>query len=232
MTSTLHHKAPGSGEPPGPWHRWSGIATVLGTVIGGLGLIVALLAWLLPRQNDPAPTPTTTTPATATQATATQAGTTSATTPAAPAVFLDAGSVAVEAGKDRLVDMPRAIRGKNDYASHSLIISCPSNQTGDQTSDVTFVLNGHYVQFDAEVHPYYPPGADQQSVTYVTARTGVRQKDTSLTTTDVARQANATSTAAKPLTATVDKAEKLTLRVQCADPGGTIVLTNARLTPA
>ena len=34
------------------------------------------------------------------------------------------------------------------------------------------------------------------------------------------------------VTATIDNAERLILRVECGNPAGTVVLTDARLTPA
>jgi hypothetical protein len=227
VTSTLHRKSTGSGEPPGPWHRWAGIATVLGTVIGGLGLIVALLAWLVPRQDKPAPSPT------AAQTNGSAQRTTAASTPApaSSAVFLDAGDFRPESGVDHLTGLPRPIKDKDGYRDHPLAIRCPSNQAGNLSSDVTFLLRGRYLQFDATVHPYYPAGADQQSVTYVTVLTDTRQVDNTLTTDEVASETHAAPNAPKPVSAAVDKAEKVTLRVRCEDPAGTIVLTGARVTP-
>lgn len=222
MTSTLPHQTTGPGEPPGPWSRWSGIATVLGTVIGGLGLVVALLAWLLPRSAPDQPSPQ-----------ATSAGKPShgspaaASGPAASPVLLD---FAPEAGGDRLTEVPRPIRGRDGYASHPLAIHCPTNQTGDQSADVTFPLRGKYVQFDATVHPYYPAGVDQQSVTYVTVLTDTREVDNTLTTNEVTSQTHATPAAPKPVSAAVDRAEKLTIRVRCEDPSGTVILTDPRVT--
>ena len=151
--------------------------------------------------------------------------------PAAPA-YLDGAGFAPEAGADRLVEVPRAIRGQAAYSAHPIAVKCPSNETGHDRSEVTYSLLGHYVQFDATVRPYYPSGSDQQSVTYVTATIGLRQKDGTLVTTDAGDQKRATQTAPGALTAAIDGAEKLTIRVQCDDPGGTIILTDARLTPA
>ncbi|GAA2660152.1 hypothetical protein [Paractinoplanes durhamensis] len=229
MTSTLHQKSTDPGDPPSRWHRWSGVATVLGTVIGGLSLVIAVLAWLIPRQSNPSPAPG------PTQVTAKPVATgttpTSGPTVAEAGVFLDAdGFLPPEAGGDRLVEVPRQIRGKDGYASHPLAIRCPSNQTGDQSSDVTFLVRGRYVQFDATVRPYYPAGADQQSVTHVTLLTDTRERDNTLTTTEVTTQTRATPTAPKALSAAIDRAEKLTLRVRCEDPAGTIVLTDSRVT--
>ena len=85
----------------------------------------------------------------------------------------------------------RAIRGTAGYTGHPMAIRCPSNQTGDPVSDVTFLFRGRYVQFDAAVHPYYPDGSDQQSATYVTALTTTRQRDGTLTTTEAGSQKRA-----------------------------------------
>jgi len=224
VTSTLPHQTTGPGEPPGPWSRWSGIATVLGTVIGGLGLVVALLAWLLPRSAPDQPS---------TQATSTakpsHGSPAAASGPAASPVLLD---FAPEAGGDRLTEVPRPIRGRDGYASHPLAIHCPTNQTGDQSADVTFPLRGKYVQFDATVHPYYPPGADQRSATHVTATAGTRQRDGSLTTEVAGTQFSASPDAPGPITAPLEESDQLILAVECDDPGGSVVLTGARLTPA
>jgi hypothetical protein len=213
------------------WQSWdTGVrATVIGTVAGVLSLLVAVIAWRWPQSppensvaGPPSSVATTTNPAATTGPPAT----------AAPAAvdFLDA--VTVEAGGGNLVAVPRQVRGTPGFAGHVMAISCPSNQTGDQVHDVTFPIMGHYQQFDAEIHPYYPSGADPRSVTYVTAMIGIRQTDQTLRTTAAGAQKNATMATASSLTAAIDNAEKLTVRVECADPKGTIILTNARLTPA
>jgi hypothetical protein len=219
VTPSLQNEAPDSGAA----HRW----TVLGTVIGFLALVVAVLAWLLPQSATPDAGPTTTP-----KAAPTVAPTTALNAPAGTAsvVYLDGGSFTPEAGADRLTTVPRAVRGQAGYASHPMAVRCPSNQTGDQASDVTFPLRGRYVQFDATVRPYYPPGGDQRSVTYVTALVGVRDNDGTLRVTEAGSQKRAGPAAPAPLTVAVDSAEKLTLRVQCDSPGGTIMLTDARLT--
>lgn len=231
MTPSLARRPSRGRGPFSAWHRWDGIAraTVLGTVFGGLGLVVAVLTWQLPKQTGSPPVATPTTVA----ATATTAGAPSATSPsAAAAAYLDGAGFPPEAGADRLVEVPRAVRAQAAFAAHPIAIKCPSNQTGDDHTDVTYSLREHYVQFDATVHPYYPPGADQRSVTYVTAMIGTRDTDGTLITTVAGDQKRAAPTAPAALTAAVDGAEKLTIRVQCDDPGGTIVLTDARLTPA
>lgn len=207
------------------WQSWdTGVrATVIGTVAGVLSLLVAVVAWRWPQsppENSVAGPPSS-------GATTTHAATTATRPPTVD--FLDA--VTVEAGGTYLVAVPRQVRGTAGFTGHVMAISCPSNQTGDQVHDVTFPIMGHYQQFDAEIHPYYPSGADPRSVTYVTAMIGIRQTDRTLRTTAVGAQKSATMTAALPLKAVIDNAEKLTVRVECADPNGTIILTDARLTP-
>lgn len=230
--------------PLSAWRRWDGVAraTVLGTVFAGLGLVLAVLTWQLPKQTGPqlATTPATgaatggTATGAATGGTVTGAATTSVapSSPPAGTAYLDDGDFQPEAGGDRLTQVPRAISGQAAFSAHPIAIKCPSNNTGDDRSEVTYSLLGHYVQFDATVRPYYPPGVDQRSVTYVTATIGVRQTDGTLTTTDAGVQKRATPNAPGALTASVEGAEKLIVRVQCQYPGGTIILTDARLTPA
>jgi len=209
-------------------HRWTNHATVLGTVIGGLSLVVALLAWLWPQQSDHDDNPDAHQPSTV--GTASAATTSTAAVPAAE--FLDAGGLAAEEGSGRITALPRAIKGDAGYAGHPIAIRCPSNQAGDQVSDVTYPLRGRYAQFDATVHPYYPPHADQGSATYVTVLTAVRENDDTLTTSEAGSQKRASPAAPLALSAPVDHAEKLTIRVQCGDPDGMVVLTGARVTPA
>lgn len=209
--------------------RWdAGIrAGVISAVAAVLALIVALLAWLWPQQpgdeDKSAPAASgATSPTPAAPTTAKPAG----------AVFLNSTAFPPESGAADLVPVPRAIRGKAGWTGNEIAIRCPTNQTGDQTSEVTYLLRGRYAQFDVTVHPYYPDGADQQAVTYVTAVAAVRTSDGGLDTTVAGTQKTATYATAADLSAPVDGAEKLTVRVECADPNGTVVLTGARLTPA
>jgi hypothetical protein len=218
----------------GLWRRWTAVewATIIGTIMTVIGLVVAVAAWQLPTSPDssgtddragaPGSTPAAPPPATATAA-----------RPGKPvggaAEFLDTGFPA-ESGGANLVPLPRAIRADATYQPHAIGITCPSNQTGDQDHAVTFLLRGRYVQFDAAVHPYYPPGADARSATYVTVQTGVRESDGELRITEAGSQKTAAVDSPQPLTAMIDNAEKITLTVRCADPNGTVVLTDARLT--
>jgi hypothetical protein len=63
----------------------------------------------------------------------------------------------------------------------------------------------------------------------VTALIGVRQADGGLDTLPAGEQKRASPGAPATLSAAVDNAEKLTLRIQCGNPNGTVILTGARL---
>ncbi|KUL22022.1 hypothetical protein ADL15_49485 [Actinoplanes awajinensis subsp. mycoplanecinus] len=206
-------------------------------VAGVLSAVVAVAAWQWPKSPapDPAPAPTagaaTTAGGATTAAPATTTGGAAPATAAGPtAVYLD--TLTVEAGKANLVAVPRAIRDKPEFADHPIAVSCPSNQPGDQARDVTWRLGGHYLDFRAEVRPYYPAGTDTGGATYVFAVAGTRQKDGTLSTTEAGRQQTASVTSPKPLTGAVEGVEQLTIRVQCGNPKGVVVLTAATVTPS
>jgi hypothetical protein len=213
----------------GGWRGWdAGVrATIIGTVAGVLSLAIAFAAWQWPRSPDSQPKDG---PTTVSGANPPIGSAAAAPGGSAAVEYLDGGAFPAESGGANLVSLPRAIRDDGTYKPHAVAITCPSNETGDQVHDVTYPVQGRYVQFDADVHPYYPPGADARSATYVSVLKGVRQRDGDLRITEVGAQKQATAAQPAPLTAAVDDAEKITLRVQCADPNGTVVLTNARLT--
>ncbi|GAA0795102.1 hypothetical protein [Spirilliplanes yamanashiensis] len=206
-------------------------ATVVGTVAGVLSLGVAVAAWQWPRSPGPEPQASATAPepTTGPQHVPPTGGPTGGGTPA-PVEYL--AGTAPESGAAHLVPLPRAVRADAAYARRALVIGCPSNETGDQERSVTFALRGRYARFDAQVHPYYPPGADARSVTFVTVFAGVRDRDATLTTAEAGAQKRAAPGSPLPVAADVEGAETVTLRVQCDDPGGVVALTDARVTPA
>jgi hypothetical protein len=225
--------------PHGPRRRRLDHLGLISAIAGILGVLIAVAAWWWPQapsgsdhgaDGTSGTTPQITTSTTGAATTA-PAGAGAATGgPAAD--HLDSDGISAESGGSYLVSLPRAVRAKAGWSQHPIAIACPSNQTGDEAHDVTYVLHGHYVQFDATVRPWLPPGTDTRAGTWVTVLSGVTQTDGQLVTTEVGRQQQATMSGPKPVSATIDKAEKLTLRVQCSDPNGIVVLSDARLTPA
>ncbi|AGL17956.1 hypothetical protein [Actinoplanes sp. N902-109] len=210
-------------------------ATVLGTIAGVLSLVVAVAAWQWPRAAPDKPAAGA---AAGPAATAGAAPRSSAPPPAsapasaagAAARYLD--TVPAESGGSHLVSVPRQARSAAGPEQHPVALTCPSNQTGDQEHSVTYLLQGRYAELRAQVRPYYPQSSDQQSATYVTALIGIRGRDGELTISEAGRQLQATPGRPQQLTAALDGAEKLTLRVQCGDPTGTVILTDARLLSA
>ena len=76
---------------------------------------------------------------------------------------------------------------------------------------------------------------DPYTLSGITAPAGCKVcvgDDGSLDFTEAGNQKRANATDPAALTATVDNAEKLILRVECGNPAGSVVLTDARLTPA
>lgn len=208
--------------------RFNSRLTAAASIATVLALAVALGAWLWPRSPAGSGAPVTPHPS--------STGTTVAGLPSAPGTpvpeYLSGSGFPAEEGGALLVSVPRAVRDDPAYASHPVAIKCPDNRPGNATSEVTYELHGRYLRFDATVHPYYPPTADTRSVTWVTAMVDIAQRDGTYQRTEAGRQREATMAAPAALSADVENAEKLTLSVQCADPNGTIVLTDARLTGA
>ena len=140
---------PGS-SPPSTRKRWdAGIrAGVISAVIGFLALVVAVFAWLWPQQPGGTPAATGggpgTGPGTVTTPGAATEPVESAESVAGPpaATYLDSAGFPPEAGGSDVVEVPRLIRGRAGYSSHPVAIRCPTNQTGDQTSEVTYLLRG------------------------------------------------------------------------------------------
>jgi hypothetical protein len=226
--------SPSTTGTPAKRRRFDRLA-LIGTIAGVLSVIIAAGAWWWPQSPSSGAGGTAAGPpvASAAAATTAPAGTSRTSGPAAVQVpaYLDTWGIAAESGLDYLVPLPRAVKDQAGYTSHPIAISCPSNQAGDQAHDVTYVLRGRFYQFDAEVHPWYPPGPDSGSATYVTVIGAINQTDGQLVTKEAGSQKTAFLNAPKPISAVIDGAEKLTLHVQCGNPNGVIVLTNARLTP-
>ncbi|MFC7528786.1 hypothetical protein [Actinoplanes sp. GCM10030250] len=216
-----------SSTPPAPRPKRDMVA-LISTVAAVVGVVVAVLAWRWPEappseQDQKAVTAPTTTGGTATSPA--PAGGTPAPSAAA---YLDA--LPVKGGS--LAEVPRKIRDQADYRSHPIAVACPSNQIGDKATEVTWQLDRNYVEFHADVRPYYPAAGEQRAVTYVTALKGVRQRDTTDKFEEMGSQKTARPGGSAPISADLDGGDTLTLKIECQYPGGFVILTDARLVPA
>jgi hypothetical protein len=209
--------------------RFQSRLTTMASIATVLALVVAVAAWWWPQSPEDGNGASGGRPGTGTTSTA--APTVTSTEPGSPAAeFLAGPGFPAEAGGALLVSVPRAVRDEAAFSSHPVAISCPDNQTGNQASEVTYLLRARYLRFDATVHPYYPPDADIRAASYVFAFVDVRQRDGTLRREERGRQQRAATGAPADLTADVENAEKLIISVQCADPNGVVVLTDARVT--
>jgi hypothetical protein len=199
---------------------WLGVITLVVTSA------IALGAWFLPQ--DPEPRETRRGNAAA------AAPTSPESTPTTPAVASGNQKVTYladlspQSGGANLAAMPRVLKEKAGY-ERPIVVQCPTNQSDDKVRTVTYLLRGRYLDFTAAVRPYYT--AERDAHTYVTAVSGVKERDGTLTLQTAGVQFGATMDAPAPLTATVDGAEELTIKVQCESPQGVVVLTDASLTP-
>ena len=154
--------------------------------------------------------------------------TTAPPTPGNPEVTYLA-DLSPQSGGGNLAALPRALRGKAGY-DRPIVVQCPTNQSDDKVRTVTYLLRGGYLDFAATVRPYYTGEPDAR--TYVTAISGVKERDGTLTRRTVGTQFGATMAAPGQIAAAVDDAEELTIQVQCESPYGVVVLADASLTPA
>jgi hypothetical protein len=203
---------------------WLGAVTLVATSA------IAIGAWWWPQDAEPAGSGTERTGAFTTPGPDPAAP---ATTTAAPAAgnpkttyLADLGP---QSGGANLATLPRALKGKAGY-DRPIVVQCPTNQSDDKMRTVTYPLRGRYLDFAATVRPYYAGEPDTR--TYVTAVSGVKERDGTLTRRTAGTQFGATMAVPAPIAAAVDGAEELTIQVQCESPEGVVVLTNASLTPA
>ncbi|MBN1170878.1 MAG: hypothetical protein JXA67_01785 [Micromonosporaceae bacterium] len=199
----------------------------VGAIAAVVGALVGVLAWQFPHAaDDDAPVASATTP----QSSATLA---SGLPPASGQVARTPVPVylaaqAPQAGGANLVQLPRPLASQSGY-DQAVVISCPSNQTSDQVREVTYQLRGRYLDFSANVQPYF--AAQQDARTDITALASYRERDGTLTRKEQGRQPAATMAVPLPLHASVDGADELTLQVRCENPEGMVVLVAAQVTP-
>lgn len=141
------------------------------------------------------------------------------------AIHLD--TLEVLGGKANLVDLPRTLRGQPGY-QRPITITCPRNTSADKYREVTYPLLGRYVDLTTTVRAYLPD--DSQAMAYVSVITSTKQADDTVNRLDRGGKATKPGTPVQ-LSVDVEKADELTVRVQCESPTGLIVLTETLLTP-
>lgn len=208
----------------------------IGVAVAVIGVIVALAAWLFPFQAmnggdgspDQAGTPAGQSPSPAPNAADVVGATTQApggsAAPAPAAIHLT--GLTPLAGRENIVELPRDLRGRPGY-EHAVVVSCPSNQSDDKVRTVTYQLRGRYLDFAGTVQPHF--GTDREAPARVRAMAGYRERDDTMTREVRGSQFNASMAATAPLEADVERAEELTLQVECGHPDGVVILTDARL---
>lgn len=204
-------------------------AEKLGLWLAGVTLVVssaiAVGAWQWPRDQEGAPPRWTGAPATSEPAPSPSA-TTAPVDAVSTSTYL--ADLSPRSGGDNLAALPRALKGTAGY-DHPVVVRCPTNQSDDKVRTVSYLLRGRYLDFSATVRPYYTGEPDSR--THVTAVSGVKERDDTLTRRTAGTQFTATMAAPAPIVAAVDGAEELTIHVECESPEGFVVLVDAALSP-
>lgn len=220
---------------PVSWWRSLRVGERWTVTVALIGVVVALGAWWFPQSPDSADdagraSRTTTvkpSPQGSPVGDGPPTGAADPTATAADVTLLDTQSP--ESGAANLTELPRALAGEPGY-DHPIVVTCPSNQTGDLVREVTYLMRGRYLDFAAEVRPYFDNVKDARAEVAVIAVE--KQRDDSLTRRETGRESTTMTAAPAPLTAEVDGAEQLTLQIRCEDPHGVVALVAARLTRA
>lgn len=222
----------GGGRPSG-WRGWNVAerAGVVGAVAAVVSVVIALVALPGMGEDDraadgrrPDPARSTGTP---TGPQPTPSGDRSGSP--APVTGTRLADLVPQSGRPNLVALPRQVAGDPAFAG-AVVIRCPSNQSDDRERDVTYSLRGRYLDFTATVRPYFP--TDDKSRAGAFAVVGTPELDGSVTTRVGGGREGATVSGPLRLTASVERAVTLTLRVTCDEPDGVVALVDARLTAA
>jgi hypothetical protein len=110
----------------------------------------------------------------------------------------------------------------------SVAIACPSNQTGDQSSEVTYETRGRYRDLETTLHPYYEPRDDILMSLEVFPDLPDHAPDTTAGRAPDTVQLRV-GQEERPVSFRIDDAYYLRLRVRCEKPGGYLILGGALL---
>ncbi|AGZ44423.1 hypothetical protein [Actinoplanes friuliensis] len=165
----------------------------------------------------------------------------SATAPAAPAVATPAVTSAGPAppaagvtgdlltGVERIAGTAGELPDTLDPASYpdALVVECPSNQTGDQSRELKYNVDGRYRTFTADVSGWAEAKRPDDVQLRISA--GTRQIDDTVITEELTAWTGRTNTPGGPITARIKGATELSLVVGCHKPGGVVIISNPRL---
>jgi hypothetical protein len=191
---------------------WLGLVTI---VVTGVGSIAALGSWLgvgSGVSKESGATPGVTSPGAQPTAGGGQANNTVALT-----------DLPIQAGASNLTQLPKALRDSPAYAG-SLAISCPTNQSTDKHREVTYLLRGRYSDFTVQIQSSFPNNPALRAS--LTALGGFKESDGTITRRELGTGL-ATAGQWSTLSADVERAEELTLRARCDEPGGVVIISAA-----
>lgn len=221
------HPADSVRESPGDRRRLgrraAGAVALVGVLLAGASLLRDYFGFEW-HSSTPTPATTSTEPVRASAPVAPSSAPAGSTPSSPGGIHLD--TLAVEGGGGNLVALPRALRGQPGY-DRPLTISCPRNTAADKHRDVVYPLRRRYFDLTTSIRPYSPD--DPQAKAYVSVIVSVEQSDGTVNRLDRGGR-EARQNAPGSLSASVEGADSLTLRVQCESPTGFVVLNDARLT--
>ncbi|MEU4402331.1 hypothetical protein [Micromonospora orduensis] len=217
---------PSQAPTPMPARRGARVAAalaVLGVLIAAAALARDVFDWKIgpgesaARTSTPGSAPAKPVPATS--------GANASPTPA-PASSVRLDTLAVEAGAANLGKLPRQLTGQPGY-DRPVVIDCPKNAGADKQRDVTYRLQRRYLDLTSTVRPFFSSTDDRDGIVLVYAQVGIRQRDGTITRVTRGQQFDARMDNPQKLTADLEGADELTLRIQCQYPGGSVILTDA-----
>jgi hypothetical protein len=202
------------------------IATVLGTVIAALALVLSFWSPFGGGPSNEKPT--------AAEAAGSTAPVSASAIPASPAaqpvaagVYLN--TIEPDRGRQNLAALPDKLPSTVDRVQ-ALTIGCPSNQTGDQVREITYALDQRYLSLEATVVASFDPAKYWR--VGVVPLVGISQRDGTVQSQERGAVRGVTMTATGQLSVAVKGAQEVTLQITCERPNGVVVLAGARLTKA
>jgi hypothetical protein len=212
----------GVDRPRRPLRKMSERLALPGLAVATVGVIVAVFAWLFPI-SKPEPPPPSEPPGSAPTATlpnTVQGG------PSTAARIEYLSALQAYAGSTNLTELPRALRETPGF-ERAIVIECPSNQSNDKVSEVTYQLFGQFDTFQATVRPHFTSQPDAQM--HVEVLIGERARDGGLIWTVGGGQYQATVEQPGALSAVVEGMQELKIQVRCQLPDGVAILVDAAL---